>query len=311
MSASKFLEEGASVTPGIAGFLSKKGDNSSIGSSQAAISHLHVPSGSSKLANAKKVKRGSIESFLQVSCGSSSGKLSSCDKDSADIIEITEEKRSPVDLTPSKNSSTQNKRCGFFASVQVLENMNVSEVSLGESTKSEEKTCTSSKEKSTCSQLEFRNDIDDCEIIEFKEKPTVSLEERRTGKITGGENVTDGTSVEPSCTVSHPNGDQQNSVFAESTQKCAGTLQRDTSDLTKCDQCGALIPAWELPEHLDFHFALELSKQEASPAVRLENRCKNLAKKRMSDTPITTSRRNKKAKRAKDVGSLHSFFKSQ
>ncbi|XP_064604058.1 DNA polymerase eta-like isoform X2 [Liolophura sinensis] len=311
VSASKFLEEGTSVTPGIAGYLAKKGDNSLVGSSQLPSSQLHVPSSSSKLGNAKKVKRGSIENFLQMNSENSSGKLNACDKDSPDIIDITEEKRPHVDSSNSSSSLTGNKRLGFFASVQVSENTNASKVYLGESTKSEEKTCMmSSNENSNCSQVEFKNGNDDFEIIRSGEKPTVSLEERTT-KITCGENATDDECVELKRAISLHNEDQQNSALPESTQKGVGTLDTDTSDLTRCDKCATLIPAWELPEHLDFHFALELSEQEASPAVRLENRCKNLAKKRMSDTPITSSHSDKKAKYAKGVTSLHSFFKSK
>ena len=34
------------------------------------------------------------------------------------------------------------------------------------------------------------------------------------------------------------------------------------TDLVKCDRCGAKVSDWEMPEHLDYHFALELQKGE-------------------------------------------------
>ncbi|KAL9958717.1 hypothetical protein ACROYT_G035767 [Oculina patagonica] len=40
------------------------------------------------------------------------------------------------------------------------------------------------------------------------------------------------------------------------------TLAVDCTDLQKCEQCGQRLPDWEMPEHLDYHFALELQKVE-------------------------------------------------
>lgn len=34
------------------------------------------------------------------------------------------------------------------------------------------------------------------------------------------------------------------------------------TDLQKCEKCGQRLPYWEMPEHLDYHFALELQNVE-------------------------------------------------
>ena len=36
----------------------------------------------------------------------------------------------------------------------------------------------------------------------------------------------------------------------------------DCTDLQKCEKCGQRLPDWEMPEHLDYHFALELQNVE-------------------------------------------------
>ena len=36
----------------------------------------------------------------------------------------------------------------------------------------------------------------------------------------------------------------------------------DWTDLQKCEKCGERFPEWEMPEHLDYHFAVELQNVE-------------------------------------------------
>nr|2I5O_A Chain A, DNA polymerase eta [Homo sapiens] len=31
-------------------------------------------------------------------------------------------------------------------------------------------------------------------------------------------------------------------------------------DQVPCEKCGSLVPVWDMPEHMDYHFALELQK---------------------------------------------------
>lgn len=40
------------------------------------------------------------------------------------------------------------------------------------------------------------------------------------------------------------------------------TLTKGCTDLQKCEKCGQRLPDWEMPEHLDYHFAVELQKVE-------------------------------------------------
>ncbi len=55
----------------------------------------------------------------------------------------------------------------------------------------------------------------------------------------------------------HPEKNDSNSEH-----RCAGNDPRDadSADYSTCDQCGSLVSAWDLPEHLDFHFAQQLQK---------------------------------------------------
>lgn len=45
-------------------------------------------------------------------------------------------------------------------------------------------------------------------------------------------------------------------------KRVSGSNQRDSTNLVKCDKCEAKLFEWEMPEHLDYHFALELQKLE-------------------------------------------------
>ncbi|XP_006882015.1 PREDICTED: DNA polymerase eta [Elephantulus edwardii] len=39
----------------------------------------------------------------------------------------------------------------------------------------------------------------------------------------------------------------------------------DAEDQVSCDKCSSLVPVWEMPEHMDYHFALELQKSFSHP----------------------------------------------
>ena len=61
----------------------------------------------------------------------------------------------------------------------------------------------------------------------------------------------------------------------------------DNTDYSKCDECGRMVSAWDLPEHLDFHFAQKLQKeQQQQPQSTATN----------SRTPISQGNNSKKRK---------------
>ena len=65
-----------------------------------------------------------------------------------------------------------------------------------------------------------------------------------------------------------------------------GTLLADCIDLQKCEKCGQRLPDWEMPEHLDYHFALELQNVErnSTAATKSELSIKEPPKKKQRTT---------------------------
>ncbi|GAB1301107.1 DNA polymerase eta [Apodemus speciosus] len=83
---------------------------------------------------------------------------------------------------------------------------------------------------------------------------------------------------------------------------------RATEDRVLCEKCDSLVPVWDMPEHTDYHFALELqksflqpctSKPQAVPAVSPQG-------KRNPKSPLASS--NKRL-RPHGMQTLESFFK--
>ncbi|CAC5423294.1 POLH [Mytilus coruscus] len=77
---------------------------------------------------------------------------------------------------------------------------------------------------------------------------------------------------------------------------------KNQSDLTSCEKCGKEILVWELPEHMDFHFAQEMQKE-----FREENIQSNKVPiKRKSVT--SPAKPKKKLKKTENVNTLTNFF---
>lgn len=55
---------------------------------------------------------------------------------------------------------------------------------------------------------------------------------------------------------------ETSSVFENDGSSDAETLTMGCTELQKCEKCGQRLADWEMPEHLDYHFALELQKVE-------------------------------------------------
>ncbi|XP_077585957.1 DNA polymerase eta [Stigmatopora nigra] len=72
-------------------------------------------------------------------------------------------------------------------------------------------------------------------------------------------------------------------------------------DSIKCQRCGKDIPVWEVPEHDDYHFALDLHKTfKKSPSPE--------TKKRLSGGPPPKKRRSLGGAKGGASGTLDSFF---
>lgn len=90
-----------------------------------------------------------------------------------------------------------------------------------------------------------------------------------------------------------------------------------SEDLIKCEHCGKEVLVWEMPEHTDYHFALELQKSlsasttsgnstgSSSPVGGVAQSYKGKTKSRAQSGPQSKKARNHSG----GAGTLDSFFK--
>lgn len=57
-----------------------------------------------------------------------------------------------------------------------------------------------------------------------------------------------------------------NGPVAEDESGRAPSESSSSEDLQVCERCGQKVPVWEMPEHTDYHFALDLQKSFSSSA---------------------------------------------
>ncbi|XP_058518501.1 DNA polymerase eta isoform X4 [Ochotona princeps] len=74
-------------------------------------------------------------------------------------------------------------------------------------------------------------------------------------------------------------------------------------DHVACDRCGSLVSAWEMPEHLDYHFALELQNSFLQPQLASVT---SPQRKRNPKSPVASG---SKRPRSQGMQTLESFFK--
>uniref|UniRef100_A0A2K5SHR4 DNA polymerase eta n=1 Tax=Cebus imitator TaxID=2715852 RepID=A0A2K5SHR4_CEBIM len=93
----------------------------------------------------------------------------------------------------------------------------------------------------------------------------------------------------------------------EVTQKATPSLLA-AEDQVPCEKCGSLVPVWEMPEHTDYHFALELQKsflQSHSSNPQVVSAVSPQGK-RNPKSPLAS---NNKRPRPEGMQTLESFFK--
>ncbi|KAM6186351.1 DNA polymerase eta [Rhynchocyon petersi] len=92
-------------------------------------------------------------------------------------------------------------------------------------------------------------------------------------------------------------------------QKAATTPNLlDAEDQVLCDKCSSLVPVWEMPEHTDYHFALELQKsflQPPSPSPQVVPAVSPQGKR----NPKSLLASSNKRLRSEGMQTLESFFK--
>lgn len=83
--------------------------------------------------------------------------------------------------------------------------------------------------------------------------------------------------------------------------------QRATEDQVLCEKCDSLVPVWDMPEHSDYHFALELQKSFLQPCTSKPQAVPMSPQgKRNPKSPLASS--NKRF-RPHGMQTLESFFK--
>ena len=66
------------------------------------------------------------------------------------------------------------------------------------------------------------------------------------------------------------------------------------SDYSKCEECGDLVSAWDLPEHLDFHFAQKIQReQREQQRLQQQNQQATVAAARTPGSHVTNSNKRK------------------
>lgn len=95
----------------------------------------------------------------------------------------------------------------------------------------------------------------------------------------------------------------------EVAQKAATTPSLlAAEDQVPCEKCGSLVPVWEMPEHTDYHFALELQEtflqsHSSTPQVVPASSPQS---KRNPKSPLAS---NNKRPKLEGMKTLKSFFK--
>ena len=80
----------------------------------------------------------------------------------------------------------------------------------------------------------------------------------------------------------------------------------DVEDLLTCEKCNKQVSAWDLPEHLDFHFAEELQNEQL-PVVRPADKQVVTLPSKCKSSSSTGTNAKKKTKTA--VSTIDSFFR--
>ncbi len=82
-------------------------------------------------------------------------------------------------------------------------------------------------------------------------------------------------------------------------------LSSEQDEMVVCGECGGQVSPFELPEHLDFHYAQQLQKEGGKPVVRTVFLPSSAGKrKREGGGASKSDRANKK----KSTGDISSFF---
>lgn len=89
-------------------------------------------------------------------------------------------------------------------------------------------------------------------------------------------------------------------------QKATTSTSLAAEDQVPCEKCGVLIPVWEMPEHSDYHFAVELQKSFLQPHPSGSPAAPTSSPQKRTKSPLASSN---KRPRPQGMQTLESFFK--
>lgn len=89
-------------------------------------------------------------------------------------------------------------------------------------------------------------------------------------------------------------------------QKATTSTSLAAEDQVPCEKCGVLIPVWEMPEHADYHFAVELQKSFLQPHPSGSPAVPTSSPQKRTKSPLASSN---KRPRPQGMQTLESFFK--
>uniref|UniRef100_A0A452RFP5 DNA polymerase eta n=1 Tax=Ursus americanus TaxID=9643 RepID=A0A452RFP5_URSAM len=119
------------------------------------------------------------------------------------------------------------------------------------------------------------------------------------------------TTTELALAQNSPNGPASltsNSALAVAQKSTTSPSPLAAEDQVPCEKCGSLVPVWEMPEHTDYHFALELQKSFLQPHSS-NSQVVPASSPQSKRNPKSPSASSNKRPRPEGVQTLESFFK--
>ncbi|EFB21293.1 hypothetical protein PANDA_002412, partial [Ailuropoda melanoleuca] len=107
---------------------------------------------------------------------------------------------------------------------------------------------------------------------------------------------------------SRPAASTSNSALPVAQKSTTSPSPTAAEDQVLCEKCGSLVPVWEMPEHTDYHFALELQKSFLQPHSS-NSQVVPASSPQSKRNPKSPSASSNKRPRPKGMQTLESFFK--
>ncbi|MGH0158741.1 UNVERIFIED_CONTAM: hypothetical protein FKN15_036505 [Acipenser sinensis] len=264
LSASKFSEPPSSSVTGIASFLS-----SDVTSTQKLPTpSLSVSSPSPKKTGSVKKPAGAIDSFFQRApdrkkeASEVSGSLLSVSPSQLPDPKEPLPASTTVPLPATSFSKNKSDICSFFKS-KARENSSESRELTAQLSRGSDLGVGTSVNDSLNNSSPFVNNDADSETKRFNVSQELQSVEWQPGTIP--ELAEEGKPEEPD-SLDHlrENGEPATRVANEEHSGDLLSNKASSEDLVWCERCGKNVLVWEMPEHTDYHFALDLQSSFSS-----------------------------------------------